>query len=179
MRHHLQAGGLALFDLSYSYFEGTECPLAEYGYSRDGKAGKLQVNFGLLCDRKGRPLSVTVCRGNLRDSQTLLPQVKKLKKRFGIARLVIAGDRGIITQVNIDALDKLDGVDWITALKSVTIRKLVKKGALPLQRFDEVNLFEISIPITLDKDWWRVAIGNWHKNAHTPVNRCWPPPKSC
>ena len=87
------------------------------------------ADFGLLCDRKGRPLSVTVCRGNLRDSQTLLPQVKKLKKRFGIDRLVVAGDRGMITQVNIDALGKLDGVDWITALKSITI-KLVKKGAL-------------------------------------------------
>ena len=146
VRRHLQAGGLALFDLSSSYFEGTECPLAEYGYSRDGKRGRLQVNFGLLCDRKGRPLSVTVCRGNLRDSQTLLPQVKKLKKRFGIDRLVVAGDRGMITQVNIDALGKLDGVDWITALKSITIRKLVKKGTLPLQRFDEVNLFEIFHP---------------------------------
>ena len=146
VRRHLQPGGLALFDLSSSYFEGIECPLAEYGYSRDGKSGKLQVNFGLLCDLKGRPLSVTVCRGNLRDSQTLLPQVQQLRQRFGIARLVIAGDRGMITQVNIDALDKLDGVDWITALKSVTIRKLVKKGTLPLQRFDEVNLFEIFHP---------------------------------
>ena len=146
VRRHLQAGGLALFDLSSSYFEGTECPLAEYGYSRDGKPGKLQVNFGLLCDRKGRPLSVTVCRGNLRDSQTLLPQVKKLKKRFGIDRLVVAGDRGMITQVNIDGLGKLDGVDWITALKSITIRKLVKKGALPLHSFDEVNLFEVFHP---------------------------------
>ena len=146
VRRHLQAGGLALFDLTSSYFEGTECPLAEYGYSRDGKPGKLQVNFGLLCDRKGRPLSVTVCRGNLRDSQTLLPQVEKLKKRFGIDRLVVAGDRGMITQVNIDALGKLDGIDWITALKSITIRKLVKKGTLPLQRFDEVNLFEIFHP---------------------------------
>ena len=146
VRRHLQAGGLALFDLTSSYFEGTECPLAEYGYSRDGKRGRLQVNFGLLCDRKGRPLSVTVCRGNLRDSQTLLPQVKKLKKRFGIDRLVVAGDRGMITQVNIDALGKLDGVDWITALKSITIRKLVKKGALPLQSFDEVNLFEVFHP---------------------------------
>ena len=106
VRRHLQAGGLALFDLSSSYFEGTECPLAEYGYSRDGKRGRLQVNFGLLCDRKGRPLSVTVCRGNLRDSQTLLPQVKKLKKRFGIDRLVVAGDRGMITQVNIAHSDE-------------------------------------------------------------------------
>ena len=146
VRRHLQAGGLALFDLTSSYFEGAECPLAEYGYSRDGKRGRLQVNFGLLCDRKGRPLSVTVCRGNLRDSQTLLPQVKKLKKRFGIDRLVVAGDRGMITQVNIDALGKLDGVDWITALKSITIRKLVKKGALPLHSFDEVNLFEVFHP---------------------------------
>ena len=146
VRRHLQAGSLALFDLSSTYLEGSRCPLAQYGYNRDGKKGKLQVNFGLLCDADGRPLSVTVYSGKTRDSKTLLGQVDALRKRFGIEHLVVVGDRGMVTQVNINALRKLDGVHWIGALKSVSIRKLIRHGKLPIDRFDEVNLFEILHP---------------------------------
>ena len=139
-RRHLKAGGLVLFDLTSSYFEGVTCPLAKLGYSRDGKPGTLQVNWGLLTDGRGCPVAVSVFEGNTGDPRTLLPQVEKVRTSFGIDRLVIAGDRGMISNVQIDAIAKLDGVDWITALKSGAIRKLADGGALQLDLFDERNL---------------------------------------
>ena len=146
IRRHLKPGAMALFDLSSTYLEGTRCPLAQFGYNRDGRKGKLQVNFGLLCDLDGRPLGVSVYPGSVRDSTTLIAQVNKLRQRYGIERLVVVGDRGMVTQVNIDALRKLDGLHWISALKSRAVRKLVRKGALSAARFDEVNLFEVLHP---------------------------------
>ncbi len=146
VRRHLKPGSMALYDLTSTWMEGTQCPLAEFGYNKDGKKGKLQVNFGLLCDPDGRPLGVSVYRGSLRDNQTLIPQVRQLRKRFGIERLVVVGDRGMITQVNIDALGKLKGIDWITALKSTTIKKLMRQGTLSMSRFEDENLFEVLHP---------------------------------
>jgi Transposase DDE domain len=139
-RRHLKAGGLVLFDLTSSYFEGVTCPLAKLGYSRDGKPGTLQVNWGLLTDDRGCPVAVSVFEGNTGDPKTLLPQVEKVRSSFGIDRLVMAGDRGMISSVQIDAMRELDGVDWITALKSGAIRKLADGGALQLDLFDERNL---------------------------------------
>jgi len=139
-RRHLKAGGLVLFDLTSSYFEGVTCPLAKLGYSRDGKPGTLQVNWGLLTDDRGCPVAVSVFEGNTGDPKTLLGQVEKVRATFGIDRLVMAGDRGMISNVQIDAIAKLDGVDWITALKSGAIRKLADGGALQLDLFDERNL---------------------------------------
>src|SRR5499426_2164188 len=139
-KRHLAAGGLVLFDLTSSYFEGVTCPLAKLGYSRDGKPGTLQVNWGLLTDARGCPVAVSVFEGNTGDPKTLLPQVAKVRASFGIDRLVMAGDRGMISQVQIDAIAKLDGVDWITALKSGAIRKLADGGTLQLDLFDARNL---------------------------------------
>ena len=145
-KRHLKAGGLVLFDLTSSYFEGVTCPLAKLGYSRDpglrrGKLpGTLQVNWGLLTDERGCPVAVSVLEGNTGDPKTLLPQVEKVRACFGIDRLIMAGDRGMISQVQIDAMRGLDGVDWITALKSGAIRKLADGGALQLDLFDERNL---------------------------------------
>ena len=139
-KRHLKAGGLVLFDLTSSYFEGVTCPLAKLGYSRDGKPGTLQVNWGLLTDERGCPVAVSVFEGNTGDPKTLLPQVEKVRASFGIDRLVMAGDRGMISSVQIDAMRSLDGVDWITALKSGAIRKLADGGALQLDLFDERNL---------------------------------------
>jgi hypothetical protein len=139
-RRHLEAGGLVLFDLTSSYFEGVTCPLAKLGYSRDGKPGTLQVNWGLLTDERGCPVAVSVFEGNTADPKTLLGQVEKVRASFGIDRLVMAGDRGMISNVQIDAIAKLDGVDWITALKSGAIRTLADGGALQLDLFDERNL---------------------------------------
>lgn len=144
---HLNEGGLVLYDLSSSYFEGVTCPLAALGHNRDGKAGKLQVNYGLLADQVGRPIAVSVFPGNTVDSKTLLPQVEKMRERFEIKSLVIVGDRGMISQKLIDdALREAKGVDWITALKSVTIRKLVEDEHVQLGLFDEQNLFELISP---------------------------------
>ena len=143
---HLSEGGLVLYDLSSSYFEGTTCPLAKLGYNRDGKTGLLQVNYGLLTDARGCPVAVSVHEGNVVDSQTLMPAVHKLRDDFGIEQLVMVGDRGMISNKAIDELRETDGVGWITALKSVSIRALVEQGQLQLDLFDERNLVELSSP---------------------------------
>jgi transposase len=143
---HLSTGSLVLYDLSSSYFEGSCCPLAKLGYSRDGRRGLLQVNYGLLTDARGCPVAVSVHEGNVADSQTLLPEVKRLRQDFGIEQLVMVGDRGMISNQAIEELRESDGVGWITALKSVSIRALVEQGHLQLGLFDERNLVELSSP---------------------------------
>ena len=143
-KRHLKDGGLVLFDLTSSYFEGVTCPLAKIGYSRDGKRGTLQVNYGLLTDARGCPVSVSVFEGNVADPKTLLAQVEKVKTSFGLDRLVMAGDRGMISNIQIEAMRKLDGVDWITALKSGAVAKLAEGGHLQLDLFDERNLISFT-----------------------------------
>ena len=143
---HLSTGGLVLYDLSSSYFEGTTCPLAKRGYSRDGKHGMLQVNYGLLTDARGCPVAVSVHEGNTPDSKTFLPEVQRLRTDFGIERMVMVGDRGMISQKAIDEMRDTEGVGWITALKSVSIRALIEQGQLQLDLFDERNLLELSSP---------------------------------
>ena len=143
---HLKTGGLVLYDLSSSYFEGTTCPLAKRGYSRDGKRGTLQVNYGLLTDARGCPVAVSVHEGNPSDSATFMPAVQRLRTEFGIERMVMVGDRGMISQQAIGEMRDTDGIGWITALKSGSIRALVEQGQLQLGLFDERNLFEFSSP---------------------------------
>ena len=143
-KRHLKAGGLVLFDLTSSWFEGVTCPLAKLGYSRDGRPGTLQVNYGLMTDDRGCPVSVSVFDGNTGDPKTLLPQVEKARKSFGLERLVMVGDRGMISNVQIDAIAKLDGVDWITALKSGAIARLADAGHLQFDLFDERNLISLT-----------------------------------
>ena len=143
---HLSSGGMVLYDLSSSYFEGSCCPLAKLGYNRDGKRGLLQVNYGLLTDARGCPVAVSVYEGNVADSKTLMPEIKRLREDFGIERLVMVGDRGMIANSAIEELRETEGVDWITALRSVSIRVLVEQGHLQLGLFDERNLIELSSP---------------------------------
>ena len=143
---HLREGGLVLYDLSSSYFEGLTCPLAKRGYSRDGKPGTLQVNYGLLTDARGCPVAVSVHEGNTSDSRTFMPAVHKLRENFGIERLGVVGDRGMVSQKAIDEMREMDGIGWITALKSASIRALVEQGHLQMDLFDERNLLEISSP---------------------------------
>ena len=143
---HLSEGALVLYDLSSSYFEGSTCPLAKLGYSRDGKRGLLQVNYGLLTDARGCPVAVSVHEGNVADSQTLMPEVQRLRQDFGIEQMVIVGDRGMISSKAIDALRETDGIGWITALRSASIRSLVEQRQLQLGLFDERNLLEFSSP---------------------------------
>jgi transposase len=143
---HLGAGSLVLYDLSSSYFEGTSCPLAKLGYNRDGKNGLLQVNYGVLTDARGCPVAVSVYEGNVADSQTLLPELKRLREQFGVEQLVMVGDRGMVSNQAIATMQDTPGVDWITALKSASIRVLVEQGHLQLGLFDERNLLELSSP---------------------------------
>ena len=143
---HLDEDGLALYDLTSSYFEGVTCPLAAFGHNRDGKKGKRQVNYGLLTNREGIPVSVSVFEGNVGDPKTLLPQVDKVRDEFGIERFVLVGDRGMLTQKQVEAVRQRDGVDWIGALRPEAIRRLVEGGAIQMGLFDERNIFELEHP---------------------------------
>jgi transposase len=143
---HLSEGGLVLYDLSSSYFEGTTCPLAKLGHNRDGKKGLLQVNYGLLTDVHGCPVAVSVHEGNVADSATFLPEVQRLREQFGIEQLVMVGDRGMIGHAAIAELREMSGIGWITALKNASIRTLVEQGQLQLGLFDERNLVELTSP---------------------------------
>jgi transposase len=143
-RHLDEEGTHALYDLSSSYFEGRSCPLAELGYSRDGKRGTLQVTYGLLCDPEGRPVAIEAFAGSTHDAATLPAQIAKLSERFGLAEAVLVCDRGMATKANLEALGEAEGTSWITALKAPQVRRLVKDGDLQLSLFDEANLAEIS-----------------------------------
>lgn len=143
---HLADGGLVLYDLSSSYFEGATCPLARLGHSRDGRKGMLQVNYGLLTDARGCPVAVSVHEGNVSDSATFLPEVQRLRESFGIEQMVMVGDRGMIGHKAIEELRDIGGIGWITALKNASIRTLVEQGQLQLGLFDERNLVELSSP---------------------------------
>jgi transposase len=141
---HLTDGEMVLYDVSSSYFEGRTCPLGRLGYSRDGKLGLPQIIYGLLCDQDGRPVAVEVFTGELHDDATLPSQISKLKDRFGLERIVVVADRGMVTKANIELLASTAGVDWITALKAPTIKKLARSGVFQPSLFDEQNLGEIT-----------------------------------
>jgi hypothetical protein len=143
---HLRDGELVLYDVSSSYFEGRSCPLAKLGYSRDRRRGTLQIVYGLLCDRPGRPIAVEVFSGELHDDKTLPAQVSKLRARFGLKTVIVVCDRGMVTKANLELMAQTDGVAWITALKAPQIKKLVRDGALQLSLFDQHNLAEIEAP---------------------------------
>jgi Transposase DDE domain len=143
-RRHLRAGELALYDLSSSYFEGRTCPLAALGYSRDGRRGTLQIVYGLLTDRAGRPVAVEVFDGATHDHQTVGAQLDKLRARFGLGELVLVADRGMVTRANLEAIRQADAIDWITALKAPQVKRLARTGAFQPSLFDEHNLAEIT-----------------------------------
>jgi hypothetical protein len=148
---HLSAAanpaGMALFDLSSSWVEGTHCPLAALGYSRDGKKGKLQIEYGLLTDPAGRPVAIRVFAGNTGDPTAFIDAVDTVRDKFGLRQLVMVGDRGMITTARIDALRELGGTGWLTALRAPAIAKLAAEdGPLQLSLFDQQDLVEISHP---------------------------------
>ena len=145
-RRHLKDGALVLYDVSSSWLEGRCCELARFGYSRDGKKGKLQIVYGLLCAADGCPVAVEVFEGNTADPMTLSAQIDKLKERFGLSRVVLVGDRGMITSARIRDELRPAGLDWITALRAPQIRALVDAGAFQRSLFDERDLAEITAP---------------------------------
>jgi hypothetical protein len=145
-RRHLSDGTLVLYDVSSTYFEGRTCELAKFGHNRDGKSGKLQIVFGLLCAKDGCPVAIEVFDGNVADPATLANQVKKLKERFALERVVLVGDRGMITEARIEEVLKPAGLDWITTLRAPAIRGLAEAGSLQLSLFDERDLATITSP---------------------------------
>lgn len=146
-KRHLADGCLILYDVTSTYFEGHACPLAKFGHSRDGKKDKLQIVVGLLTNGEGCPVAVEVFDGNTGDPTTVASQVSKLRNRFDLKRIVLVGDRGMITDARIrEDLSKVEGLDWITALRAPAIAALVQGGALQLSLFDRRDLAEISDP---------------------------------
>ena len=146
-QRHLSEGTLALYDVSSTYFEGRCCPLARYGYSRDGKRDKLQITFGLLTNAEGCPVAVEVFEGNTADPKTLNSVIAKLRAQFALKRVVLVGDRGMITSARIrDELAPCEGLDWITALRAPQIQELLQGGTLQLSLFDQQDLAEITDP---------------------------------
>jgi hypothetical protein len=143
---HLRDGGVVLYDLTSSYYEGRTCPLARFGHDRDGRTGCPIIVYGMVADGDGRPIAVRVYPGNTSDSTTVAAQVETLRERFGLARLILVGDRGLLTQPQIRRLQEQPGLGWISALTSVAIRGLVTAGALQLSLFDVQHLAEITAP---------------------------------
>jgi hypothetical protein len=146
-RRHLKDGMLVLYDVTSSYLEGRCCELARFGYSRDGRPDRPQIVFGLLCAADGCPVAVEVFAGDTADPQTLAAQIDKLKKRFALKRVVLVGDRGLITSARIDEELKPAGLDWITALRAPAIQALADDdGPLQLSLFDDRDMAEVSSP---------------------------------
>jgi transposase len=146
-KRHLSEGSLILYDLSSTYFEGRHCPLARFGHSRDERSGNPQIVFGLLTDSEGCPVAVEVFEGNTGDPKTVAPQVDKLRQRFHLKHIILVGDRGMLTSARIrEDLQPHEGLQWISALKSVQIQQLVRGGALQLSLFDQFDLAEIEHP---------------------------------
>ena len=145
-RRHLRHGTLVLYDLSSSYMEGSCCPLAHRGYSRDGRRGTLQIVYGLLCAADGCPVAIEVFDGNTGDPKTLAAQITKLKQHFGLDRVVLVGDRGMITEARLTEDVKTAGLDWITALRAPAIKELMQGGLLQLSLFDERDMASITSP---------------------------------
>src|SRR3954470_9720636 len=145
-RRHLAEGVLVLYDVSSSYYEGETCPLARYGHDRDGKTGRPIIVSGVLTDADGRPVAVQVYPGDTGDPSTVPDQVAKLSHRFGLSRIILVGDRGMLTQAQITTLKAHPGLGWISALRSDAIRGLLADGHLNRSLFDAVNLAEIASP---------------------------------
>jgi transposase len=146
-RRHLSQGSVVLYDVTSTYFEGQHCPLARYGHSRDERPGNLQIIFGLLTNHQGCPVAVEVFEGNTGDPKTLAAQIRKLRQRFGLAEVVVVGDRGMLTSARIHQdLETEEGVRWITALRAPQIQRLALDGNLQLSLFDQQDLAEIQHP---------------------------------
>jgi len=146
-QRHFRDGGLVLYDLTSTYFEGRHCPLAKLGHSRDDKSGKLQIVFGLLTNVEGAPAAVEVFAGNTADPKTVAHQVKKLRERFGLKQVVLVGDRGMLTSARIrEDLPQSHGIEWISALRANQIQKLAQDGVLQMSLFDKTDLVEIAHP---------------------------------
>jgi transposase len=146
-RRHLQEGSLVLYDVTSTYFEGHCCPLAQLGYSRDGKKGTLQIVFGLLCNQAGCPVAVEVFTGSTADPKTLPPQVEKVRQKFGLSRVIFVGDRGMLTAARLrEDFQGIEGLGWISALRTKEIQKLVAGSGFQFSLFDDQDFGEVYSP---------------------------------
>ncbi len=145
-RRHVSSDAMVLYDLSSSWMEGTHCPLAKRGYSRDHKAGKAQIEYGLMTDAAGRPICVEVFAGNTADPTAFISAVESLRGRLGLGQVTVVGDRGMITTARIEALGGIGGLNWITSLRAPAVKALASSGGLQTSLFDESNLAEIAHP---------------------------------
>jgi transposase len=145
-KRHLREGGVVLYDVSSSYYEGSTCPLAHYGHNRDGKKGLPIIVYGLLTDSCGRPVAVSVYPGNTSDSKTIPEQIVKVREKFSLTRVILVGDRGMLTQTQIDTLRQYPGLGWISALRSEAIGQLIEKGTVHGRLFESVTLAEVTSP---------------------------------
>jgi hypothetical protein len=169
-RRHLAQGAVVLDDVSSSFYEGRTCPLARYGHDRDGKKGLPIIVYGLLTDAQGRPVALDVYPGNTADPATVPDQVAKLRERFALERVVLVGDRGLLTQARIDTLREYPGLGWISALRSDAIRQLLDRGRLQPSLFDRRDLAVIRSPD------FRAA---WRRRCSAaPTSPCGPPPSA-
>ena len=181
---------MALFDLSSSWLEGSQCPLAARGYSRDGKKGKLQIEYGLLTDPAGRPVAVRVFPGNTGDPSAFTEIAEVVRDKFGLAKMVMVGDRGMITSARIAALNQLedgtrrpdpDAYGWITALRAPAIKKLMADdgplAAVPVRRAGpRRDHLRRTSPAS---GWSPAATRRWPPTAPASARTCWPRPRSC
>ena len=171
---------MALFDLSSSWLEGRHCPLAARGYSRDGKKGKDQIEYGLLTDPAGRPVAVRVFAGNTADPTAFVEAVTTVRDTFGLRDLVMVGDRGMITSARIEALRELGGTGWLTCLRAPAIAALAADdGPLQMSLFDQQDLAEISHPDYPASGLSPAATPPWPPTAPANAPPCWRPPSSC
>ncbi len=184
-KRHLSNGTLVLYDVSSSYMEGRCCPLAERGYSRDGRRGTLQIVYGLLCAPDGCPVAIEVFDGSTADPKTLATQIDKLKQRFHLDHVVLVGDRGMITQARITEEVRAAGLDWITALRAPAIKQLLDSGSLQLSLFDqrvacprEGGGRASPRPTSQASAWWSAATPIWPPSAPASARTCSPPPSA-
>jgi len=145
-KRHLREGTLVLYDISSSYYEGHCCNLAKFGHNRDKKQGKKIIVYGLLTDAEGRPVAIEAFEGNTADPTTVLSQAERLRERFGLKKIVLVGDRGMITTTQVTKIKEYSGMGWISAIKGQTIRKLIDKGHMDRSLFDDCNLAEFQSP---------------------------------
>ena len=145
-KKHLSNGCILLYDTSSSYVEGSKCPLAKRGYNRDKKKGKLQINYGLICDIEGRPIAIEVFEGNTSDPATLSSQIEKVKHKFNISKIIFVADRGVVTQARVDEELSKVGWDWVSALTSKSVNKLIKTKTLIPSNYEKEDFAEVSSP---------------------------------
>ncbi len=143
---HLGDGSALYYDLSRSYYEGRHCALAQYGYSRDGKRGLPIIEYGVMTDREGRPLAISVYEGGTSDSETVADQLTRIRTQFALNRIVFVGDRGMLTETQIETVKSHPGIGWVSAPRATAIRKLAGQGAVQMSLFDQQNLAEITAP---------------------------------